>query len=135
MNKSLLLLIDAVVNLVLGILLMWFPAKVVQVLGIPQSDQVFYPSILGAVLIGIAVALILERRRSPGSPVGLGLGGAICINLIGAAVLAAWLLIGDLQLPLRGYLVLWSLVVILVGVSAAEIIVHNARGGLRAPAN
>jgi hypothetical protein len=135
MNKSLLLSIDAVINLVLGILLMWFPRTIVQVLGIPQSDQVFYPSILGAVLIGIAVALILERRKIAGGAVGLGLGGAICINLIGAAVLAAWLLIGDLRLPLRGYLVLWSLVVVLVGVSAIEIVVHSARGGLGAPAN
>ena len=34
---------------------------------------------------------------------------------------AAWLLYGDLALPLRGSLVLWLLVVLLVGLSALEL--------------
>lgn len=121
MSTSVLLTVDAVVNLVLGAMLVFFPAPLVAALGVPGSGSSFYPSMLGAVLLGIGVALLLERRRGRG---GLGLLGAITINLIAGGVLAAWLLWGSLALPLRGRVVLWVLVVILIGVSAAELAAH-----------
>jgi hypothetical protein len=43
-------------------------------------------------------------------------------------VLAAWLLIGSLDIPLRGQVLLWALVVILVGISSLEMLAM-ARGG------
>ena len=56
--------------------------------------------------------------------VGLGLGGAVSINLCGGAVLAAWLMGGSLSLTTIGQVTLWSLVVFLVGLSALELSSH-----------
>ena len=112
------LLIDAIINLALGVLLIFFPSFLVAALGVPKSECAFYPSILGAVLFGIGIALLVERSSGG----GLGLAGAVSINLCGGIVLGLWLVLGDLQLPFRGFALLWGLVVILVGVSAFEIL-------------
>jgi hypothetical protein len=74
--------------------------------------------LLGGVLIGIGIALLIERSRGRS---GLGLAGAISINLCAGLVLAGWLLFGSLDLPLRGQLFLWLLVVLLVGISGVEL--------------
>ena len=121
MNASrLLLFIDTVINLVLGCLLVTFPASVVSALGVPGSDSAFYPSILGAVLLGIGIALLIEIVKGR----GLGLMGAVSINLCGGIVLGGWLLFGGLHLSVRGYVFLWALVALLVGVSAIEFLVQ-----------
>ena len=52
MKRSALLMADAIINLVLGVLLLFFPPALVRLLGLPQTEQSFYPSILGAVLFG-----------------------------------------------------------------------------------
>ena len=118
MSSSTLLTLDAVINLALGILLLLFPSGLVSALGVPEATPAFYPSILGAVLFGIGIALLIERARGAS---GLGLAGAISINLCGGLALAAWLVFGSLALPLRGRLVLWALVVVLVGISSLEL--------------
>ena len=120
MRHTTLLKIDAAINLILGILLLAFPLKLVQALGIPMADPSFYPSILGGVLFGIGLALLIECYRQSNGFIGLGLGGAIAINLCGGLVLAIWLLSGSLNLPLRGQIFLWSLVLLLVGISLIE---------------
>ena len=126
-QHRLLLLVDGLINLLLGSLLILFPDALVEALGIPPADSRFYPSLLGGVVLGIGLALLVERARRPAGAVGLGLGGAIAINLCGAAVLTGWLVLGDLALAVRGYWFLWGLVVVLVAVSAAELHQH---GGL-----
>jgi hypothetical protein len=125
MIRSPVLAVDAFINLLLGLLLIPFPEKIVVFLGIPTAAQAFYPSILGALLFGIGIALVVELRRRSKGPVGLGLGGAVAINLSGGIVLAIWLLSGELSLPLRGQVILWSLVVIVVVISAAELYVQS----------
>jgi len=122
MRSSALLTVDAIVNLVLGFLLLVFPAGLVSMLGVPKADPAFYPSILGAVLFGIGIALLIERSRGSS---GLGLSGAIAINLCGGLVLAAWLVFGSIEVPLRGLIVLWGLVVVLVGISSFELIAQT----------
>ena len=117
-RRSALLAWDAVINLVLGALLVAFPESVVSALGVPSADQAFYPSILGAVLVGVGIALLIERRKGSS---GLGLHGAIAINICGGLGLAVWLVLGDLDLPLRGVAFLWGLVLVLVGLSGAEL--------------
>ena len=119
MKPSVLLTIDAEINLALGVLLITFPKTLVSVLGVPKSDSTFYPSILGAVLFGIGIALLIERFR--GSQ-GLGLLGASSINLSGGIVLALWLIFGKLVLPVRGLVFLWVLVIVLVGISSLELV-------------
>ena len=122
MQRSTLLIIDGSINLALGLLLLVFPSSLVEFLGVPGAPRNFYPNILGGVLFGIAIALFLESRNLNGSGVGLGLTGAVIINLCGGAVLGAWLLFGSLDLPLRGQVFLWALVVVLVGISAVELV-------------
>ncbi|MCP4203153.1 MAG: hypothetical protein GY769_14620 [bacterium] len=68
MSSSSLLSCDAAINLVLGALLLAFPASVVSALGIPAAEVAFYPSILGAVLFGIGIALLIERARGHQRP-------------------------------------------------------------------
>jgi hypothetical protein len=120
MKPSRLLLVDGSINLSLGVLLATFPKSVVDFLGAPESDTRFYPTILGAVLLGIGVALMIEYFRQPGGPAGLGLHGAIAINLCGAIVLVGWLVLGKLEIPPRGQIFLWLLSAGLMVVSATE---------------
>lgn len=117
-----LLLVDAIVNLVLGALLLLFPFGADELLGLPVTGSAFFPSILGGVLVGIAVAL-LEARAGRS---GLGIDGAIAINLIGSGVLLAWLIIRPPDIPVRGLVVLWSVAVLVPAVAVAEIF-HRAR--------
>jgi hypothetical protein len=116
-----LLIVDAIINLILGILLLTFNSTVVFLLGIPKTDQLFYPSVFGAVLIGIGIALFVERFKTIERIRGLGLYGAVIINLCGGIVLAAWLLFGNLIMPLRGFIFLGSLVMLLIAISLLEL--------------
>jgi hypothetical protein len=119
-KHKLLLGIDGAINLALGLLLLLFPAGVAGLLGLPQSNTYFYASILGAVIFGIGIALLVELRGATRGVRGLGLGGAIVINWCGAGALAVWLLIGGLDIPNRGYLLLWSVAILVFGVGVAE---------------
>ena len=128
MIRSKVLLADAAINLILGILLLIFSRTIINILGLPEAVIYFYPNILGGVLFGIGIALLIECYRSSGGLIGLGLGGAIAINLCGGIVLATWLIFGDLNIPLRGQLLLWALVFILVVLNAFELSVHLIEG-------
>jgi hypothetical protein len=119
-KRSKVLLLDALINVVLGLLLAIFPDSVVRLLGVPATDTRFYPSILGAVLLGIGVALLIESYRKPSRSPGLGLSGAIAINLCEAIFLIGWLLSGTLDVPFRGHVFLWTIAVALVAISGSE---------------
>jgi hypothetical protein len=116
-----LLTVDGAINLILGVVLMLSPVGVLNVLGLPETNTDFYPTLLGAVLLGIGVALFIELFGSKKNIKGLALGGAIAINLIGAGALAIWLLAGSLEIPTRGYILLGSVVFIVLAVGIAEI--------------
>ena len=119
---NLILFIDAIINLLLGILLLPASPKVADFLGVPPVEPGFYPSILGAVLFGIGIALLIETFKGNHRFSGLGLYGAIAINLCGGFVLAYWLIFIELHLPLRGLIFLWTLVFLLILISIVEII-------------
>ena len=124
MKRKSLLVIDAVINFVLGILLLLaipYPITITKFLGLPIINDPFYASIFGGVLIGIGFALLIEVFRLKNTATsGLGLGGAVAINLSGGLILLTWLIFGELLLPRRGYIFLWLLTVILVGISIIE---------------
>jgi hypothetical protein len=120
-KASTLLAIDSAINLALGSLLLIFPAGLVRALGVPGAHSAFYPSLLGAVLVGIGIALWMERKPEAARAAGLGLRGAIAINLAAALVLAIWLIWGSLAIPMRGQLLLWILVFLLIGLSLLEL--------------
>ena len=120
-HRRTLLIIDGLINLILGLVLLAVPPGLVAYLGVPDAQNAFYPSVLGGVLVGIAIALFLESRTAVENTSGLGLLGAVVINLCAGVVLGAWLLWGELDLPLRGAVLLWSLVTLLVGISGIEL--------------
>ena len=124
MKRRITLLIDAVINLILAILLLSFSPQMAECFGVPSAHINFYPNILGAVFLGITIALVIEAYRNPAynKTVGLGLVGAIFINLCGGFVLLLWLISGNLELPLRGKIFLWTLDLILILISTVELL-------------
>ena len=126
MKASAVLLVDAAINLVIGIILIFYRGFV-QVLGIPPTSTSFYANILGAVLLGIGIALVMEYFRKPDGMVGLGLGGAISINLCGGVALILWLIFGSLNIPRHGLIILWVLAVVVIAISIIEWIIHSTK--------
>jgi hypothetical protein len=118
-----LLVIDGVVNLLLGVLLLLFPFGTASLLGVPVPNTHFYPTILGAVIFGIGLALLIEVGGQPYGIRGLGIAGAIAINFCGAGILILWLLFTPLSLPLRGYIVLWTIVSIVLIIGIVELLI------------
>ncbi len=124
-TRSQLLTIDGVANLLLGFFLLASPRSFFDALGLPWPGRSLYVAILGGVLVGIGIALLLESSRV-GGLVGLGLAGAVAINLTAGLVIAAWLLLsGANGVSGMGQIVLWLLVVFLVGLSSAEIVAYR----------
>jgi hypothetical protein len=68
-------------------------------------------------LFGIGLALLFELAGQAKRFRGLGLGGAILINIVGSLVLISWLLFGSLDIPIKGRMVLWivGVIVFLIG--------------------
>ena len=57
-KNEILLLIDGIINLLLGFVLLLFPFGIAKFIEIPESESSFYPTILGAVIFGIGLSLI-----------------------------------------------------------------------------
>jgi len=125
MKRRIILLIDAIINLILAILLLSFSPKLADFFGVPSAYSNFYPNILGAVFLGITIALIIEAYSNSANNIakGLGLTGAICINLCGGFVLLLWLISGNLDLPVKGSVFLWTLDLILLFISTIELVI------------
>ena len=117
-----LLTVDGIVNLILGILLLLFPLGIDEFFGVPQAQTVFYPTILGGVIFGIGIALLIERFGFKKNIHGLGLGGAIAINLCGSLVLLIWLILAPPDIPLRGSITLWVIGILVFGIGIIELI-------------
>lgn len=120
---KLLLIIDSIINIFLGIVLLAYSEPVIKLFGLPATSFNFYPNILGAILIGIGIALFIEFKRKD-EFIGLGLGGAISINMTGGIILLTWLLFGHLNIPIHGFIILWTLDFILIGISLLELITY-----------
>jgi hypothetical protein len=116
-----LLTIDGVVNILLGVLLLLFPLGIGEVLGVPQAQDDFYPTILGGVIFGIGIALFIERFGADRNIRGLGLGGAIAINLCGSLTLLIWLIFSPPAIPLRGSILLWVIGILVFGIGIVEL--------------
>ena len=123
MNKRRIALsIDAVINLILGVLLLAYSADLAKFLGVPVVESAFYPNLLGAIFIGITFALIVEAfKQKQTKSDGLGMFGAICVNLCGSIVLLIWLILGNMDLPVRGMVFLWVIALSVLMVSCLEL--------------
>lgn len=117
MQKAL-LLADAAINLLLGALLLSYPQGLVDTLGMPPVNTTLFPRILGGVLFGIGIALLITSR---GGTQGLGLDGAIAINLCGAGVVIGWLVVAPDAIQTRGRITLWIIALMVVGIGLIEL--------------
>ena len=117
MQRSL-LLADALINLLLGALLLVYPQWLVEALGMPVVATTFFPNVLGGVLFGIGLALLISYR---GGVQGLGLDGAIAINLCGAGVVVGWLVIAPQAIPSRGKITLWIIALLVIAIGLIEL--------------
>jgi hypothetical protein len=122
-TARLLLLADALINLILGVLLVVYPRPLVLMLGFRDIPSTLFSSVLGGVLIGIAIALGIASR---GGRQGLGLDGAIAINICGAGVVVLRLVTAPQEFTTAGRTTLWLIAVLVLGIGSAELI-HRLR--------
>ena len=106
------------INLLLGVLLLLYPQSLVEALGMPLVTTSFFPNVLGGVLFGIGLALLIAHR---GGTQGLGLDGAIAINLCGAGVVVGWLVVAPHAIPPRGRITLWVIALLVIGIGLVEL--------------
>ncbi len=118
-----LLFADAVINLALGGLLILYPQLLISMFGFPMMITRFFASVLGGVLIGIGVALFVTYR---GGTAGLGLDGAIAINICGAGTVVVWLLAAPGEFSFAGRITLWVVAVLVLGIGCIELF-HRLR--------
>ena len=116
-----LLWIETLLKLAGGLSLAILPLSTARLLGLPVGTSGFWPRLLGAVLLGLAGAAFVEGSAS-GSK-GLGLGGAVLVNLACAGMLVALLVLGRATGTSRGRAMLWALAVSLLVLSLFEIAV------------
>jgi hypothetical protein len=83
----------------------------------PAVATTFFPNVLGGVLFGIGLALLIAYR---GGTQGLGLDGAIAINLCGAGVVVGWLVIAPHAIPPRGKITLWIIALAVIAIALVE---------------
>lgn len=116
--KQRLLFADALINLLLGLLLLFYPQSLAEALGMPAIATTFFPNVLGGVLFGIGLALLIAHR---GGAQGLGLDGAIAINFCGAGVVVGWLVVAPPAIPARGKITLWTIAILVIGIGIIEL--------------
>lgn len=114
-----LLWIETLLKFAAGVVLVVMPGSTIKLLGLPRTDNGFWPRLLGAVLIGLAGALFLEGS-SPGSG-GLGLSGCLIINFCAVSIMVALLALDAGPPARRGRAAMWSIVVLLIVLSILEI--------------
>jgi hypothetical protein len=121
MAQQQLLWIETLLKLAGGLMLAILPLTTARLLGLPAGTSGFWPRLLGIVLIGLAGAAFVEGSAA-GSR-GLGLAGAVLINLLSAGMLIALLVVDRAAATARGRTTLWALAVLLLVLSLFELAV------------
>ncbi len=114
-----LLWIEIVLKGAAGGLLMLAPRTLARALGLPPVAEPFWPRCLGALLVGIALAAFLEVKLKGAN--GLGLAGAIAVNLAAAGIIGGQLIVGQVTPARRGRVLLWLTAGLLMLLALAEI--------------
>lgn len=114
-----LLWIETLVTLISGLALIAVPGVVARALGLPRDASGFWPRLVGATLVGLALAFALEGWI--GNVHGLGLAGAMAINFAVAIVIASLLILGKAAATRRGRIVLWMAASLLVLLALLEL--------------
>lgn len=116
-----LLWIETVLRFGAGAVLLVLPLTAARILGLPVPQALLWPRLLGALLVGMAAATLLEGGVPDAR--GLGPGGLLLINLATAGTLVALLVLERASQTRRGKLFLWLVAIVLVALSLLEIAV------------
>ena len=114
-----LLWLELLLKSVVGGLMLCFPRTVARIFGLPQVSETFWPRLLGATLLGLAVATLLERQLDVGR--GLGLSGQVAINLTVVLALVSLLIVGKAGATRRGRIFVALLAVALSFLALVEL--------------
>jgi ABC-type uncharacterized transport system permease subunit len=95
-----LLWLELVLKGVMGCVLLVFPRTFARILGLPPVGETFWPRLLGAMLIGLALATLFEGQLAAKN--GLGLAGHVAVNLVMALALIAFIILGRAGPSWRG---------------------------------
>ena len=104
MTANKLLMLEFLFHAQLALLLLGAPQFVIRVIGWPPVDTTFWPRLVGAILLGIALATAatLAGWTQSGAGAGIGLAAEIVINLTVAFVLMSILFLGPGHPTRRG---------------------------------
>ncbi|MGH1417467.1 MAG: ABC transporter permease [Hyphomicrobiaceae bacterium] len=116
-----LLYLDLIFKLASGLLLIAAPLLVCKIFGLPNPTTGFWPRLLGGVLIGHAGGLFLELAVPKANGFGIGLGGALIVNLATAGMIATLLIFKAAGSTRRARFTLWLLTIALVLLSGAQL--------------
>jgi hypothetical protein len=110
-----LLRLELVFLITFALLLLATPSTTIRVLGLPPAGSSFWPRLAGALLLGLAMAVIatdqgwltVSTAKGP-LATGIGLGAFVAINLTLAFVLMSMLVAGAALPTRRGKVFLWG---------------------------
>jgi len=114
-----LLWLETLLKLLAGLPLLLAPTATARLLGLPLPGSTLWPRLLGAALVGLAAASYMQGALGSGR--GLGFAGAMVINLVAAATIAAMLIMRRANTTTRGVFVLWTVAAILALLSFFEL--------------
>lgn len=108
--KDLILWSDAGLRLLLGGMFVLAPRMTLSALGLPKAIETFWPRLVGVFLLALAAGAIVDVRW-PGKG-GPALGGLVALNVATSFALATGLVVGQLDIPKRGRLLMWLAVIL-----------------------
>ncbi len=118
-----LLWLETLVKGSLGLIMLFVPLTAGKVAGLPHGNAAFWPRLFGVALIGMAGAFALQgyAQYNPNLTAGgLGLGGAIIINVVTILALIGTMIFKGV-VTRRGRALIWSLSLLLTIVVLFEI--------------
>lgn len=115
-----LLWFEIILKAAAGLCLFLLPITVIRILGLPRPDTGFWPRLVGAILVGIAIGVFMTIRF-PDARGGIGPAGLIPINFMGATAMIAPLIMGTAAPTRRGTLFVVAAAVVLLALAFLEI--------------
>lgn len=100
----------------IGCLMLLFPITSAKIAGLPHGNIALWPRLFGVALLGMSAAFAFEGYAQLADDItarGLGLGGAIVINLLAAVSLVGTLIFKGISTK-RGLLLISFLILLLV---------------------
>ncbi len=115
-----LLWIEIFLKAAAGVTLVLIPLSAIRITGLQRPETGFWPRLLGAVVLGVAAAILISLHF-PNAHGGLGPAGLIPINLAGAGAMIAALIMGAAAPTRRGKLFIAANAAVLLALAFTEI--------------